>query len=53
MTEKNETCALKVVNEAVTAAAIFNKDFFNHQPKSNNDFIIVLLNSLQKHSHTL
>ena len=49
MAEDDKTHTLKVVNEAVTAAAIFNKDSLNHQPKSSNDFMAVLLNSLQEH----
>ena len=53
MTEDDKTCALKVVNEAVTAVAVSNKGPLNHQFKSNNDFMAVLLNSLQKHSHAL
>ena len=49
MIENDETCAFEVVNEAVTAVTVSNKNSLNHQPKSNNDFMIVLLNSLQKH----
>ena len=52
MIEKNEICVFKVVNEAVTAAAVFNKNSSNHQSKNSNDFMIVLLNNLQKHSYT-
>ena len=53
MAEEDETCALEVVNEAVTAVAVSNKGFFSHQPKSSNDFITVLLNSLQEYFHAL
>ena len=53
MTEDDETWAFKVVNKAITAMAVFNKGPFSHQPKSSNDFMTVLSNSLQKHSHTL
>ena len=49
MTEDDETHTLEVVNEAVTAVAVFNKFFFNYQFKSSNDFMTVFLNSLQKH----
>ena len=49
MAEKDKTYAFEVVNKVVTAAAVSNKDFFNHQPKSSNDFMTVLSNNLQKH----
>ena len=53
MAKKDETCALEVINEAVTATVISNKGSLNHQLKSSNNFMTVLLNSLQKHSHAL
>ena len=49
MIKENKICAFKVVNEIVTAVTVFNKNSFNHQFKSNNNFITVFLNSLQKH----
>ena len=49
MIKDDETCALEIVSEAVIAAAVSNKGFFNHQPKSSNNFMAVLSNSLQKH----
>ena len=53
MTEKNEIQTFKIVNKTVTVTIIFNKGFFNHQFKSSNDFITVLLNNLQKYFYTL
>ena len=53
MAEDDKTWALKVVNKAITAVVISNKGSFNHQPKNSNDFMTVLLNNLQKHSHAL
>ena len=53
MAEKNETYTFEVINEVVTAAAVSNKNFLNHQLKSSNNFMTVLSNSLQKHSHAL
>ena len=49
MVKEDETCTFEVVNEAVTAVAVSNKDSLSHQFKSSNDFMTVLLNSLQKH----
>ena len=49
MTEDDKTQTFKVVNKAVTAAAVSNKDSLNHQPKNSNNFMTVLSNSLQKH----
>ena len=46
MTEEDKTCTFEIVNETVTAVAVFNKNSLNHQPKSNNDFITVFLNNL-------
>ena len=51
MAEDDEIHAFKIINEAVTAAAVSNKNSFNYQFKSNNDFITIFSNSLQKHSH--
>ena len=52
MIKKNKTQTFKIFNKAVTATAISNKDFLNYQFKSNNDFISIFLNSLQKHFYT-
>ena len=41
ITEENKTQTFKIVNKAVTTAAVFNKNSFNHQFKNNNNFIIV------------
>ena len=49
MTEDDEIWALEIVNEAVTAVVVSNKGSLSHQLKSSNDFMTVLLNSLQKH----
>ena len=49
MIKDDKTHTLKVINEAVTAAAVSNKGSFNHQFKSSNNFMAVLSNSLQEH----
>ena len=49
MAEDDEIWTLKIVNEAVTAVMVFNKDPLSHQLKSSNDFMTVFLNNLQKH----
>ena len=53
MAEEDETQALEVVNEAATAAVVSSKGPLSHQPKSSNDFMAVLSNSLQEHSRAL
>ena len=51
MAKEDKTHTFKVVNKAITAAAVSNKGPFNHQPKNSNNFMTVLSNSLQEHSH--
>ena len=53
MAEDDETHTLEIINEAVTAMTVSNKNSFNHQPKSSNDFMTVFSNSLQKHFYAL
>ena len=53
MAEEDETHVLEVINKAVTAVAVSNKDSLNHQSKSSNNFMTVLSNSLQEHFYTL
>ena len=49
MAEDNKTCVFEIVNEAVTATAVFNKNPLNYQFKSSNNFITVISNNLQKY----